>query len=802
MLKKKLDEGKLLIVLVCENKAEADRQLEIVKNLTLDVPSGHTCSVHAIVGKKNIAASLNALQKKDNSKYKFYFTTPVAYLNPAFILETIEGFFMEPKTALVGLMGSEMPLSGNYTQAKNFYGIYSYRDENGQMQQYLGKDPLYYQSVHMVDGGFFATNEDIAWDEKIGDDFAIAAQCCNFRARGYNVGVLYQKKPIVIFERDEFDYNAKIEDKQLEKFFNLYWKKIQPLVSILIPTYNQPKFFKDALESALLQTYQNIEILVGDDSTDEETKKLIKPYLKKHPNLKYFYHDGKIPRGGGANMAFLLNHCSGEFVNYLLHDDLFHPQKIYKMMQYYITDFGESIGLVSSARDLVDADDKFIMRRNPWQPHGDTIINGTEVGRRLLFIIANFIGELTTVLFRKKDVAIKKPLPAQAPFAVGSFCGIWSSSYGDMDTWLEILKSGKDMVFMSESLSVFRQHAKQNTFNPNTRITLPLDALNFLTIAWLNDIFFKNVDEYNYCLDKWPIMADRWFKPIEENDSDIIKKRKEWLIKIKKIFASGDRKKMTDAAISYLLSCFLPWHRDILHLIKKNAYTGLWEKDIPTCLDTSNIDSYVYNKWASQGAVELSGAHSKFSKALQFLNPTSYLFCARNIELGGKDFTLECWVYFDEENPVGAAPIAFGTMFRDPTVQPLLRLQRGNGDYARLIGIWDSGKFLAEDFCGTSPIIGKLSHIEVDYQHEGGIWKLFVNGNLENEKHNVFLPRTTFKFMSVGRFNRPGYGPKYFMGAISEIRVSDGICRHTENFIPSDKPHELDEYTIVLIHDN
>lgn len=799
MLKKKLDESKILIVPICENKAEAERQIELITKLTLDIPSGHKCSVNAIIGKKNIAKSLNAIQKNDNSKYKFYFTTPIAYLNPAFILETIEGFFMEPKTALVGLMGSEMPINGNYTEAKNFYGLYTYHDENGQMQQYLGKDPLYYQSVHVIDGGFFATNEDIAWDEKIDDAFVVAAQCCNFRARGYDIGVLYQEKPLLVFERDEFDYNTQLDGNRLDKFFNLYWKKIQPLVSILIPTYNQPKFFQEALESALLQTYQNIEILVGDDSTNEDTKKLIRPYLKKHSNLKYFYHDGKIPRGGGQNMAFLLNHCSGEFVNYLLHDDLFHPAKIYKMMQYYIADLEKNIGLITSARDLIDSDNKFIRRRNPWQPRSDAMIKGNEVGRRLLFIIANFIGELTTVLFRKKDVEKKNPLPAQYRFATGNFCNIYSKSYGDMDTWLEILKSGKDMVFMSESLSVFRQHAAQNTYNPKIRITLPLDALNFITTAWLNDVFFKSVDEYNYCLDKWPIMADRWFKPVDENDSDLIKERKEWIVKLKKTFLTGDRKKMTDVAISYLLSSVGQFH-PVFQLVKKNIYTRLWEKNTLSYFDTSQIDECVYNRWVAQGAIELSGVHAKFSKALQFSSTTSCLTCGRDIELGGKDFTIDCWVYFDEDSTPGSAPISFGTVFKDPAIQPFLRLQRGTGDFARLVGKWDTGRIIGDDFCGTSPIIGKLSHIEVDYQHDGGIWKLFVNGKLENEKQDIIFPRNVFKFMSAGIFIRPGFGNKYFMGAISEIRVSDGVCRHTENFTPSDKPHELDEYTIVLIH--
>jgi len=65
-------------------------------------------------------------------------------------------------------------------------------------------------------------------------------------------------------------------------------KKNLPLVSILIPTFNRPHYFKIALESALAQTYSNIEIIVGDDSTTNETEKLIyRHYLHKHKHITY-----------------------------------------------------------------------------------------------------------------------------------------------------------------------------------------------------------------------------------------------------------------------------------------------------------------------------------------------------------------------------------------------------------------------------------------------------------------------------------------------------------------------------------
>ena len=424
-MKKKLDDSKILFVIVCNDKAESERQVELITKSNLTIPQGCSCSVHVIIGKKNLARAFNAVQKNDNSKYKIYLTEAANQLSNSLMLKTVEAFFLEPKTGFVGLIGSEIPTDGDYTQAKNFYGLYTYKDENNEIQNYLGKDPLYYQSVHMVESSFFATNEDFSWDERVGDDFVVAAQCLNFRNKGYDVGVAYQEKPFVIFEKDSFSYNPKTDIqeymKQLEKFHLSYRKKIQPLVSILIPTYNQPKFCQEALESALNQTYQNIEILVGDDSTNDETKKMIRPYLKKYPNLKYFYHDGKIPRGGGPNMAFLLNRCFGEYVKYLLHDDLFHPEKINKMMQYFVTDLENDIGLVTSARSKIDENGKFIRRQNPWQPRSDAIIKGEDVGRRLLFIIANFIGELTTVLFKKRDVTVKNFQPGADRFSIGNF---------------------------------------------------------------------------------------------------------------------------------------------------------------------------------------------------------------------------------------------------------------------------------------------------------------------------------------------------------------------------------------------
>ena len=60
-----------------------------------------------------------------------------------------------------------------------------------------------------------------------------------------------------------------------------------PLVSIMIQTYNRPELFEKTLQSALAQSYDNIEILVNDNSTNEDTSTLIRKY-ECDSRLKYY----------------------------------------------------------------------------------------------------------------------------------------------------------------------------------------------------------------------------------------------------------------------------------------------------------------------------------------------------------------------------------------------------------------------------------------------------------------------------------------------------------------------------------
>ncbi|MFW9598115.1 MAG: glycosyltransferase family 2 protein [Paludibacter sp.] len=94
-----------------------------------------------------------------------------------------------------------------------------------------------------------------------------------------------------------------------------------PLVSIVIPTYCQPEFIIRAVESALMQDYENIEVIVSDDSPDTQTEILLKPYIEK----KSVTYKRNTPRLGRVlnYRTCLYEYAKGEWLVNLDGDDYF-----------------------------------------------------------------------------------------------------------------------------------------------------------------------------------------------------------------------------------------------------------------------------------------------------------------------------------------------------------------------------------------------------------------------------------------------------------------------------------------------
>lgn len=102
----------------------------------------------------------------------------------------------------------------------------------------------------------------------------------------------------------------------------------RPLVSVIIPTYNRAGFVTDAVESALAQTAQNLEVIVVDDGSTDGTREALARYDGRIRAVYQEHANGNTARNRGVTLA------RGRYVAFLDSDDLWLPEKLEAQLAY------------------------------------------------------------------------------------------------------------------------------------------------------------------------------------------------------------------------------------------------------------------------------------------------------------------------------------------------------------------------------------------------------------------------------------------------------------------------------------
>jgi len=119
------------------------------------------------------------------------------------------------------------------------------------------------------------------------------------------------------------------------------------LVSVIIPTYNRAHFVVEAVESVLCQTYPNIELIVVNDGSTDDTEEKLKPYMDR---IIYIKKENEKNIGLTVNTG--LRAAKGKYIARLDDDDLFMPDKTEKQVKLFEED--PDIGLVTSKCFIID----------------------------------------------------------------------------------------------------------------------------------------------------------------------------------------------------------------------------------------------------------------------------------------------------------------------------------------------------------------------------------------------------------------------------------------------------------------
>jgi len=201
-----------------------------------------------------------------------------------------------------------------------------------------------------------------------------------------------------------------------------------PLVSVLIPVHNGERYLREAIESMLNQTYRNLEIIIIDDGSTDQTASV----ANRFSDSRIRFINQPVNIGLVATLNNGIQHCSGEFIARMDADDVSEPERIEKQVKFLLEH--PDIGLLGTAI-------RVIAERQRLRP---VYTNPDEIKSRLLY--GNPINH-PTVMIRTSTLGVHRYDP--------SF--IHAEDY---ELWCRMKKTVR-LSNLPEALLQYRSHPQQ-----------------------------------------------------------------------------------------------------------------------------------------------------------------------------------------------------------------------------------------------------------------------------------------------------------------------------------------------------
>lgn len=158
------------------------------------------------------------------------------------------------------------------------------------------------------------------------------------------------------------------------------------MVSICIPTYNGERYLQEALDSIQAQTYQNIEVIISDDDSQDKTIEICEKFKAEVDfPVKIYHHQ---PTGIGANWNHCIEKSNGKYIKFLFQDDALEPECIEEqlntILEYHLKG-------VCCGRTIIDEDSK-VVESGKWLIKYGDLQKGLDFKNKPVYI------------FRKRDL--------------------------------------------------------------------------------------------------------------------------------------------------------------------------------------------------------------------------------------------------------------------------------------------------------------------------------------------------------------------------------------------------------------
>lgn len=244
-------------------------------------------------------------------------------------------------------------------------------------------------------------------------------------------------------------------------------------VTVGILSYNHAAYLPATLDSVLSQTYRNLEIIIVDDGSTDESLEIAYEYKKKDERIKVFTHPEHKNLGISATCNLTVNKAKGEYINLLGSDDLYFPYTIDEQVKHL--ENHQELGMVCGIAQVINENGELtgtVYDENIW---ADSDYLET-------LIITNRVMAPTVMVRRKCYEQV----------------GLYAEDliYSDWEMWLRILLfSDWKIGYISKPLVYYRKHGSNISWN-NSQKT---DSERYLKVLQTID---KNIIEKNIKLDK------------------------------------------------------------------------------------------------------------------------------------------------------------------------------------------------------------------------------------------------------------------------------------------------------------
>jgi glycosyltransferase involved in cell wall biosynthesis len=233
-----------------------------------------------------------------------------------------------------------------------------------------------------------------------------------------------------------------------------------PFVSVCIPTYNGASYLEECLDSALAQTFRDLEVLIVDDQSTDQSYRIAQAYATRDSRIRAVRNTHNLGLVGNWNQCVLL--ARGEWIKFLHQDDILEPNCVERMLAVC----GANTSMVVCKRNIIFEDDSIELKETflRYIQRYDmdkifpimTVISPEDLCKEVLNnLLGNFVGEPTAVLLHR-DV-----------FRRFGFFNPHLIQFCDLEYWIRV-SSHTGFTYVPEVLVTFRRHSKGATITNTT----------------------------------------------------------------------------------------------------------------------------------------------------------------------------------------------------------------------------------------------------------------------------------------------------------------------------------------------